>query len=140
MRSCQAPHFWKFGWRLRLSAAGVHTMGEGFFGKSSNLEKWKYCTCEGVYFLIELSSEVAIFLKKQIFLTIWKNAKGKRFRKTASCVNQNMIPRTRRESKNVATFRRNINNTNTNNANVINLKVEVLSWKLLLTVSIQNQW
>ena len=51
-----------------------------------------------------------------------------------------MIPRTRRESKNVATFRRNINNTNTNNANVINLKVEVLSWKLLLTVSIQNQW
>ena len=78
--------------------------------------------------------------KKQIFLTIWKNAKGKRFRKTVSCVNQNMIPRTRRESKNVATFRRNINNTNTNNANVINLKVEVLSWKLLLTVSIQNQW
>ena len=79
------------------------------------------------------------FFKKTNFPDNLKKCKRKTI-PTASCVNQNMIPRTRRESKNVATFRRNINNTNTNNANVINLKVEVLSWKLLLTVSIQNQW
>ena len=48
------------------------------------------------------------FSRNWIFLTIWKNTKQKRFRRTASCLNQNMISRTRYESKNLAIFRHNI--------------------------------
>ena len=36
-----------------------------------------------------------------------KNMKQKRFQRRASCLNQNMIWKTRNESKNLAIFRRN---------------------------------
>ena len=42
-----------------------------------------------------LASVLLLFSNNQIFLTIWKNTKRKRFRRTASCLNQNMISRTR---------------------------------------------
>ena len=39
-------------------------------------------------------SLLLLFSKNQIFLTVQKNTKRKRFRRTASCLNQNMISRT----------------------------------------------
>ena len=46
--------------------------------------------------------------ENHIFLTIWNNTKQKRFGRKASCLNQNVISRTRYESKNLAIFRSNI--------------------------------
>ena len=69
------------------------------------------------------------------------HTKRKQFQGTASCLNQNMILRTRHESKNLAIFHRNIYIVNRikQDENYLaklytNLNVKVLSWKHLLTV------
>ena len=83
---------------LRFTNGSVHILRNHFFTDFwHQLPSYYYVNIvwTSSVHLFPQQSILLLFSKNQIFLTIWKNTKRKRFRRTASCLNQNMISRTR---------------------------------------------